>query len=245
MIFIKAWRESRMRFWCGLALILLWCLFTVILAKRGMAANQLPSSFSRAIWAGFYSNLGPMFYLTIASLLGLGGLRRERSVGTLPFTLALPFSRDFHLFSRVVVGLAQLSILAVLPSLALPSFARIFASESYAISHAAAFIPAFLAWGCLSFALSALISTLVDGELSGIAIVLLVVAVYRIAAETIFDSYPAAHPVKVMSGLAGGSLDVLNGSLKSTIPDTQLAVLVGASIMLITVAAALNRRVQV
>lgn len=56
-------------------------------------------------------------FLVVATALGGGTLRQERSAGTLGFTLALPISLGRHHAVRAGVGIVQVTALAVLAAL--------------------------------------------------------------------------------------------------------------------------------
>jgi len=94
MLWYKAWRESRVRFFLSLGV---WAILSVSLmyrAKLGFPPPERPDlPYSAWVWANIYGNMNPTVFIILVMILGLGGLQRERPVGTAAFTLSLPVSR--------------------------------------------------------------------------------------------------------------------------------------------------------
>ena len=93
MLWQKAWIESRGRFLFGLA-------------ATGTACGY-----------GWYANrfaIARTTFIVCCFLFGMGGLLRERALGTAPFTLALPVSRLRLVATRAGVGWIELVALALL-----------------------------------------------------------------------------------------------------------------------------------
>src|SRR6266487_5336194 len=99
MLWFKAWAEGRTRFAIGLGLIIAATVF--IMGWQD----------GRALFAGVHRTL----FTLLAFVLGMGGLLREREVGTSAFTLSLPVSRTRLTIVRTVVGLTELAALAAAP----------------------------------------------------------------------------------------------------------------------------------
>jgi|SoiMethySBSTD1v2_1073268.scaffolds.fasta_scaffold00255_20 ABC-2 type transport system permease protein len=141
MLWHKAWLETRGRFLAGLALSLI-VGFGVIYdfraterllpivrnmdpsaldtsgplgaaIKEGLAAQQ---SFRGFVWWQWYRQNLTYLVVIFGALLGAGGLLAKSEGATL-FTLSLPVSRSRLIGTRAFVGLAELLVLAIVPSL--------------------------------------------------------------------------------------------------------------------------------
>jgi ABC-type transport system involved in multi-copper enzyme maturation permease subunit len=155
MLWYKAWLETRWRFLIGLALLMCSAVGTVLVYPRVMSllplvrptnaggeigrrikeAMDLSRDYRGYIWSqAFGQNLTQMATF-FAVLIGTGGLLSQPSEGAALFTLSLPVSRG-RLFSvRVAAGLAELLVLAFLPSLLIPLFSPA-VGESYGVGSA-------------------------------------------------------------------------------------------------------------
>ena len=141
MVWQKAWRDTRWRFFTGLILLLVLACGTIVdyravqqLGPRTNISFDVSTAVGRTLqeafetqreyrgfvwWAWFRQNLQQMWTL-FAILIGAGGLL-ARSVGDgALFTLTLPASRRDVLGARLAVGLAELAVLALVPSLLIP-----------------------------------------------------------------------------------------------------------------------------
>jgi hypothetical protein len=137
MLWYKSWLDTRWRFLIGLALLLCSAAGTVFtypqlvkllplvpanvsgpLGEKIRESAELLRSYHSFVWANWFrQNLGQMATL-FAILLGTAGLLSQ-SGGAL-FTLSMPVSRRRLLGVRVAAGLAELFVLAVVPSLLIP-----------------------------------------------------------------------------------------------------------------------------
>lgn len=142
MLWHKAWMDTRWRFVAGVIVLVLSAMGTVfgfpLVAGRVMSMGELPQggglvneaireavelsrTFRGYVWMnGFSQNLSELSVL-FAVLLGSGGLRSE-AVGTL-YTLSLPFSRRAFMGTRAAVGLVELAVVTLIPSLAIAALA--------------------------------------------------------------------------------------------------------------------------
>lgn len=137
MLWYKSWLETRWRFLIGLALLLCSAAATVFtypqvlkllplvptklqgeLGQRIREAVELAHSYPGFVWKNWFrENLGQGATL-FAVLLGTAGLLSHS--GGASFTLSLPVSRRRILGIRAAAGLAELFVLAVVPSLLIP-----------------------------------------------------------------------------------------------------------------------------
>ncbi len=169
------------------------------LAERSESV-RVTKPFSFEVWGYFYSNLGPTLFLVSSTLLGLGGLRRERELGTSSFTLALPVSRMHLCAARVLVGSSQVLVLAAVPTATFPVLATAFGGDAYPTSNTFLFGVLFAVWGFVAFSIGFLISTLAPNDLTAVAGSVLILAGWRVTAELILRRLPYFNPVAMMSG---------------------------------------------
>ena len=140
MLWYKAWLETRWRFLIGLVILILSVMGTVfayprvekllplvpsidtssMVGQRIKAVADLSHTYRGYIWAQWLrQNMVQMLSL-FAALIGTGGLLSQASGGGGLFTLSLPVSRDRLFGVRAATGLAELAVLAFLPSALLP-----------------------------------------------------------------------------------------------------------------------------
>ena len=132
MLWHRAWIESRGRFLFGLAATGTACAY-------GWYANRFTSQ-----------GVPRTTFIVCCFLFGMGGLLRERALGTAPFTLALPVSRLHLVAARAGVGWLELVVLALPASL-----------------FTASPLPSWLLWvagGSSLFAVAFLASSVLAGE---------------------------------------------------------------------------------
>ena len=139
MLWYKSWLETRWRFLIGLALLMLLrlrhrarripkCMKLLPLAprvdlsgelgRRIAEAVELSRSYRGYVWSQWFRQNMPQMWTLFAVLLGTGGLLSQASGGGALFTLSLPVSRNRLLGVRAATGLAELLVLALVPSLA-------------------------------------------------------------------------------------------------------------------------------
>lgn len=133
MLLYKAWVETRVRFFAGLAAATIVCIFNIQqhawLVKWWASEWQNPKGYHFSwmplgihhydwyLWHYLYNNYLQQVWALFAILFAFGGLIRERSSGTVLFSLGLPVSRRRWLFTRLAAALLEsiaLSLFAVL-----------------------------------------------------------------------------------------------------------------------------------
>ena len=183
MLLYKAWRESRLGFLLSMSALVLLC--TVFgLSPRADLLHKY--TYTQITFLQNYG--GPLrnIFIVLTLLLGLGGFLRERSYGTLAYTLTLPVRRSSFVAARATVGVAELSALALVPTVLLPIFAAM-ANQSYpSIPQAFKFAVLWIVCGTMFFAFGLLLSTFVPGDYPAAAACLVSLFAYLIALE--FDS---------------------------------------------------------
>jgi ABC-type transport system involved in multi-copper enzyme maturation permease subunit len=167
VLWYKAWLETRWRFLVCLTGLLLPC----VAFYRIVNLWQFP-----AAKAEYYSQLFGVHQISVGIwpyaviFLGMGGLLRERAAGTSTLTLTLPVSRAHVIAVRVCVGFGEATVLAIVPWL-VNLVVSVFLRTPYSFPLAASSILLLTSGGLVYFATAILISAIVEGEYTAIAIV--------------------------------------------------------------------------
>jgi ABC-2 type transport system permease protein len=204
MLWYKAWRESRVRFLLTLAVWTFLCVGLMYRARTGFPPPERPDlPYSAWVWANIYGNMNPTVFIILVMILGLGGLQRERPVGTAAFTLSLPVTRTRLVVVRAGLGLIQVLVLSFIPALLIPTLSPILALQSYPGSQALQFGLLFMTWGAVAFSVGFLWSSVFGGEFTGTALCVITPVLYRIfvATSTSLQEYSAFNYASFMSGL--------------------------------------------
>ena len=204
MLWYKAWRESRVRFLLSVAVLTVLCLALMYRARAGFPPPDAPDlRYSAWVWANIYGNLNPTVFIILAMLLGLGGLQRERPVGTAAFTVALPVTRLHLVLVRATMGLLQVAFLCLIPAALISPLSPILAGQSYPEPQTLQFAVLYLSWGAVAFGVGFLWSSLFSGEFTGTALCVITPVVYRlfVQASPSRQSFPAFNYAAFMSGL--------------------------------------------
>ena len=157
MIWYKEWLETRSRFLIALVGCLALCPRLVVNFVKNVAPSQ-PGQVLHAT-----HEILAVVWLVAVTLLMMGGLVREKGIGSSSFTLSLPVSRLRLMSTRVGVGIIEAILLAVLPWIAMLFTAKV-AGNMHFISQAGYHILLLLGGGIFFLAASFLISSLVEGE---------------------------------------------------------------------------------
>jgi hypothetical protein len=228
MLWNKAWLETRWRFAIGLALLLVMACGVVFTYRTVQQLMPLASSVSReggalgrlvgeaaAIegtyrgyvwWQWFRQNLCQTWTL-FALLLGTGGLTLQGTRGGALYTLSLPVSRTRLLAVRVGTGLAQLAVLAVVPSVVITVLSPTI-GQSYAIVDVLVHGLCLFLAGTAVFCLTVFFSTQFADAWSP-ALLTLIVVVVLAAGEFVA---PALRPYSLFRTMSGESY-LLDGTL--------------------------------
>jgi hypothetical protein len=179
MLWHKAWRESRWRFLSGLVLLMLLACGIIVDYPAVVKLRPLASSVAtgdtfigRAIrdaieterdfrgfvwWQWVRQNL-TLTWTLFAVVLGSGGLLSDGGGRSPLFTLSLPASRERLLAVRAGAGLAELLVLALVPSLLIPLMSPAI-GESYSVRAALVHGACMFVAGTAFFSLTLLLST--------------------------------------------------------------------------------------
>jgi ABC-2 type transport system permease protein len=227
MLWYKAWLETRWRFLIGLALLICSAgalvltyprfqqLLTAVpsmdlggeLGKRVREAAMVASSYRGYVWSQWYSQNLIQLWTIFAVILGTGGLLSQMSGGGGLFTLSLPVSRRELLTVRAAAGLAELLILAVVPSLVIPILSP-GVGQHYAIGDALVHATCLFVGGAVFFCLSFLLSTVFSDVWRPLLLALFAAGILALA-EQFVDGLSRYGVISAMSGASyfrGGGL---------------------------------------
>jgi ABC-type transport system involved in multi-copper enzyme maturation permease subunit len=203
MLWYKAWRESRSRFLIAAGAVGMFSLSVLLGARTNFPPPHAPHlPYSAFVWGEFYGNGRAAAFSIIALLLGLGGLQRERSNGTAPFTLALPVARGQFIAARIGVGLLELCAIALIPVVIVPALSPVLVRQAYPWSQSLQYGVLFMSWGVVWFAVAMMWSVLLAGDFTAAVISMLSPFAYMIGYGLARGDqrFPAANPFAMMSG---------------------------------------------
>jgi ABC-2 type transport system permease protein len=166
VLWYKTWLETRSRFLTSLCGITIIISFFVHHAESLFPAGPKKSVCNIIFFTHQY--LVGIWILSVI-LLGMGGLVRERALGTSSLTLALPVSRARLAGVRIAVGMLQAISLAVFPWVSILLITDL-GQVSFPISQASFYLALLISGGMIYFALAVLISTCIEGEYTAPAI---------------------------------------------------------------------------
>jgi hypothetical protein len=180
MVWQKAWLDTRWRFITGLVLLLVLACGTIVdyhavqqILPRTSISFDVSTAVGRTLqdaletqrdyrgfvwWQWFRQNLAQLWTL-FAILLGTGGLLARSTGDGALFALTLPASRRQILGARVLVGLGELAVLAMVPSLLIPVMSPAI-GEHYSAVDALVHAGCLVVAGSIWFVLTVLLSTL-------------------------------------------------------------------------------------
>ncbi len=168
-MWLKVWRESRVRFLAIALTLSALCAFAVLFEPY-VRQHQVPialrlreGSYTEYIYNLIYSGTAKGIYALLVIFLGLGGLQRERANRSAGFTLALPVSRLRVVGSQIAVGTIELVVLALVPAILIPSLSA-FSHRLYPLPIALHFSVLWFFGGLVIFAASFLLSVVTPGE---------------------------------------------------------------------------------
>jgi hypothetical protein len=173
MLWYRSWLETRWRFVIGAALLPLSAAGSVLvyprvikllplasqvdpndaIGQRVLETAQVMATYRGYIWAQWFAQNMTQQWTLFAVLLGTGGLLAQTSGGGALFTLSLPVTRDRVVGARALMGLAELFILAVAPSLLIPLLSPAVA-QRYSIVDALAHAVFMFVGGSIFFSLA-------------------------------------------------------------------------------------------
>lgn len=181
MLWYKAWLETRPRFLTSLVTVTLFSAIFVYHAQ-GLIRPEWKSDVRRLLFVN-QQFLAIMWVLAVV-LLGMGGLIREKAVGTSSLTLALPVSRTRLLSVRVGMGVLEAIVLGVAPWIGV-ILVYSMAGKPILISQVVSYVLLLVGGGLVYFAMAILVSSCVAGEYTAPALAFGVVLLTAI----VFDAW--------------------------------------------------------
>ena len=187
MLWYKAWLETRARFLTLLATVTAVCGFFVHHGLGDMTPGwRLERDFDRLLLV----NQQILVFLWIFGvvLLGMGGIVREKAVGTSLLTLALPVSRARLVGIRVGLGIIEAIALGVVP------WTVVFLVSSRAgmpilITQVALYLLLLVGGGLVYFAVAVLVSSLVSGEYTAPSVAFVAILLLTILSDAYLPLY--------------------------------------------------------
>jgi ABC-2 type transport system permease protein len=160
VLWYKAWLETRSRFLIALCGMVALPSYYIYNETQGVAFAKA-DWYYRALHVG--NGLIAAMWVAAVMLLMMGGLLRERAVGTASFTLALPVSRLHLMRVRILLGILHAVALTVVPWAAMFVVSNTFGVRT-AFYQAAFHVTLLASGGTIFFALALLASSLIEGE---------------------------------------------------------------------------------
>lgn len=164
----KAWRESRVRFFCSLVLLASLVIYAVLTSPGFLTRynSRFPDKeliYSAYIWSGLFHYALQGLWVLAAFIVALGGLTRERVTGVALFTLALPVRRLDLFLTRASLAWAEAIAFALGSAVLIPALSAI-VGESYPFLQAFAFGAWMGATGLVIVNFGLLLSVMFEGE---------------------------------------------------------------------------------
>ncbi|HEY7338857.1 MAG TPA: hypothetical protein VH639_28470 [Bryobacteraceae bacterium] len=220
MLWFKAWRESRPRFLICAGIVAAICILGVLLegpAREQLGSRLVPNSYVGYVYRLTYAGTVRGLFSLFASVLGLGGLQRERGLGTAAFTLILPVTRFRLILVRVGMGIVQIGAISLLPAAIIPALSRV-THQVYPLSQALQFSLLWFVCGIAGFAAWFLASTLFGSDFT--AVTVCVASGFLLGVASQLSSLGAYLPSGnyVMSGFKMSYLDPQTDLLTGALP---------------------------
>lgn len=182
MLWRKVWLETRSRFVIGLALLLIMAVGIVfqypavsrMISQAGVTVDpkgplgrivadalMVERDFRGFVWFQWHrQNLTQMWTL-FAAILGSGGLLARGASSGVLFTMSLPVSRQRLIGVRAAAGLAELLVLAVVPTLLIVLLSPLI-GERYSVADVLVYGLSLFLGGAVFYSLALLLSTVFD-----------------------------------------------------------------------------------
>lgn len=183
----KAWLETKDRFLGSLLVLTILGLLTVTRASATIAGwehfhsgEHMP--YALYVWLSLSHGYLQFLWIICAVILGLGGLLREKSLGTAGTTLALPISRARIVAIRALVGAAEVTILAFVPEVIVAVLSPV-TGHSYPLLQAFLFASLVAGGGLVFYALGFLASHLLPSEYAAPSVALALTAAYYVLSK--------------------------------------------------------------
>jgi ABC-2 type transport system permease protein len=177
MYWYKCWCEVRTRVLVSVLALAVACVFIVFYQQTMRDHADAPMTYAAYIWKSIYNSFGRDLFVIMSIAMASGGLLQEKPQGTLGFTLALPISRWQAIATRALIGYLGIVAMALVPAIVVPILSP-HVGQHYPISQALQFS---LLWACSGsaiYALTSLLSYLMEGEYSAMLVSIPVLMIY-------------------------------------------------------------------
>ena len=166
MLWHKAWLETRARFLTCLATL---TIFSAVFVghAQGLIRPEWHADFNRLLFVT--QQFVVIMWILAAVLLGMGGLVREKAIGSASLTLSLPVSRARLLGVRVALGALEAIALGVVPWVTV-FITSLLGGMPVAITQVALYVLLLLGGGLVYFAMAIFVSSLIEGEYTAPAV---------------------------------------------------------------------------
>ena len=250
MVWYKAWMESRVRFFFSGATLAVACLGVIVFhhtMRPWLATPTNPLATDAAyVYRAVYQGFIRMLFMMFAFILGLGGLLRERELGTAPFTLTLTVSRSRLVVVRAATGLIELAVLALIPALIIPAVSPL-AGLVYPSAQTLQYALLWMAGGSALFAAAFLSSCLFAGEYTAFVVSWTALFGVTVTTQYMRIARPATAPYlftvhEIMSGFRMPYFDPRARLLIGPFPVTLVLALVAIACAFIASAAIYTER---
>jgi ABC-2 type transport system permease protein len=168
MLWYKAWLETRNRFLISLGGIV--ALSSYFVFRQNQKSLNAPAAWYYHTLQNGHEMIGVLWLLAV-TLLMMGGLLREKALGTSSFTLALPVSRGHLMLARILCGFVQSLALGIIPWAAMFLVGSL-TGLTTSFSQAAFHIVLLIGGGVVFFSLAVLASSVIEGEYTAPAVCL-------------------------------------------------------------------------
>jgi len=202
MLINKAWLETRARFLAAAAVLTILGISTVVRAPATMAGWEAfhvgeRMSYALYIWLSLSHGFLQFLWVVSAVILGLGGLLRERAMGTSGFTLALPVRRSTQVAARAIVGAAEAVALGFIPGVLVVALSPL-VGLSYPLSQALLFGALLVSAGLVFYALGFALSHLLHGEYAPPGVALALIAGFYVVTK-----FPGLEHLNIFDAMDG------------------------------------------
>lgn len=166
MLWYKAWLETRSRFLTCLATLTIFCAVFVHHAQ-GLLRPEWTTDYNRLLFVT--QQFVVIMWILAVVLLGMGGIVREKAIGTSSLTLSLPVSRARLLGIRAGMGVLEAITLSVVPWVAIFLVSSL-GKMPILITQVVFHVLLLIGGGLVYFAMAVLVSSLVEGEYTAPAV---------------------------------------------------------------------------
>lgn len=244
MICYKLLLETRVRFSIALGLNIAACLvyvmfyghFYPVYLRFHAYAPGYPAYALQNIFAGLPRAL---FQFT-GLVLGLSGWQRERSLGALGFSLALPVSRLRQLMDRALFESAQMVFIAFTSLLLCWTLSNML-GHALPLGVTLLFATLWTVAGLQVFAITFLLSILIPGEYTTVCVAYVAYLAYIVVAQNFMRHYPLDGNA-LMTGALGNVIDRHTLLWTGNVPIAILAGFLAASAIIVTAGVAIGVR---